>query len=198
MQFEGNAQSLRLVATLQVLADYKSLNLTFGMLSALMKYVSPSDQASKKAKNRAWKKPGYFASENAVVAEIRSQTGTGAARHPICFVVEAADDIVYLAADVEDGVKKGVMSWPELETWLKDAGGPSVVSALQGMEHILKAGSDAIPPGLEDDIYASAFRTAAIAVMVKSAARGFEHHYSGIMEGRYEGALLKDSDAADL
>jgi dGTPase len=198
LQFEGNAQSLRLVATLQVLADYKGLNLTFGTLSALMKYVSPSDQASKKAKNRAWKKPGYFASENAVVAEIRSETGTGAARHPICFLVEAADDIVYLAADVEDGVKKGVMSWPELETWLKDAGGPSVVSALQGMEHILKVGSEAIAPGLEDDIYASAFRTAAIGVMVKSAAHAFEHHYSGIMEGRYEGALLKDSDAADL
>ncbi|MGO4213141.1 dGTP triphosphohydrolase, partial [Terriglobus sp. YAF25] len=43
LRFEGNAQSLRLVATLQVLADRTGLNLTFGTLSALRKYVSPSN-----------------------------------------------------------------------------------------------------------------------------------------------------------
>src|SRR5579863_2314143 len=43
LNFEGNAQSLRLVTTLQVLADRSGLNLTFGTLSAMCKYVAPSD-----------------------------------------------------------------------------------------------------------------------------------------------------------
>ena len=63
LRFEGNAQSLRLVARLQILADDKGLNLTFGTLSALMKYVASSDVADNHATNRALKKPGYFASE---------------------------------------------------------------------------------------------------------------------------------------
>ena len=43
LQFEGNAQTLRLVAKLQILADDNGLNLTFGTLSASCKYVARSD-----------------------------------------------------------------------------------------------------------------------------------------------------------
>ena len=198
LRFEGNAQSLRLVATLQVLADYTGLNLTYGTLSALMKYVAPSAKASKKVANRAWRKPGYFASENEVVAKVRYETGTGEARNPICFLVEAADDIVYLAADVEDGVKKGVMSWREVEDRLNGSSGPSINTSLEAMNHILKAGSPEVRPGLEDDTYASAFRTAAIGVMVESASKTFQRRYQEIMDGNYENSLLKDSEAQDL
>ena len=114
LRFEGNAQSLRLVARLQILADDKGLNLAFGTLSALMKYVASSDRAGNHA-NPALKKPGYFASENEIVQEIQDRTGTFGTRHPISFLVEAADDIAYLPADVEDAVKKGVLAWSEVE-----------------------------------------------------------------------------------
>ena len=53
------------------------------------------------------KKMGYFASENSIIQQIRESTGTGAARNPLTFLVEAADDIVYSVADIEDGVKEG-------------------------------------------------------------------------------------------
>ena len=135
--FEGNAQSLRLVATLHVLADYTGLNLTYGTLSASMKYVASSEQANRRANNKSLRKPGYFASEQDVVSDVRDKTGTGGARNPICYLVEAADDIVYLAADVEDGVKKGVLRWSWLERTLKERGGPSIASSLAGMERIL-------------------------------------------------------------
>ena len=153
-----------------------------------MKYVASSDQVGRDPANKAMKKPGYFASENGVVDQIRMETGTGDARNPICFLVEAADDIVYLAADVEDGVKKGVMSWLELEEKLKAsaAGNPSMVDAIEGLEKILKAGGDTVPPNLEDDVYASAFRTAAIGVMVKAVAKTFARQYPEIMDGRYK------------
>jgi dGTPase len=198
LKFEGNAQSLRLVAKLQVLADYTGLNLTFGTLSVLGKYIPPSDQADGEAKNRAHRKPGYFASEAGIVNEVREKTGTGDARNPICYLVEAADDIVYLAADVEDAIKKNVLSWKEVEETLKESDAGSVRAALELQVHILKAGGTSMPSDLEGDIMAAAFRTAAIGVMVGAAFKVFQRQYEAIMQGQYEGALLSNSEANDL
>lgn len=198
LKFEGNAQSLRLVATLQVLADYTGLNLTFGTLSALGKYLATSDQADSEGSDRARKKPGYFASESGIVRQVRDETGTGDARNPICYLVEAADDVVYLAADVEDAVKKGVLSWHEVERALRQKNGNSVQAALEMQSRILKAGRPDMPDDLEDDIKAAAFRTGAIGVMVGAAFKVFQAKYDAIMLGTYQGALLPDSDATDL
>ncbi|MCY4030188.1 MAG: dNTP triphosphohydrolase [Acidobacteria bacterium] len=198
LRFEGNAQSLRLVATLQVLADYKGLNFTYGTLSALMKYVAASDVADGDHSDPAFRKPGYFASESDVVAEIREATGTGEARHPIAVLVEAADDIVYLAADVEDGVRKSVLSWSDVLNELPTGDDVAVDASLTQMDRILKAGRAAPLPGLEDDIHASAFRTAAIGVMVEHCSEAFQEKYEDIIVGRYRGTLLSDSAAKGL
>ena len=115
--FEGNGETLRLVAELQILADDNGLNLTFGTLSAACKYVAPSHQLVRKG-DQAKKKPGYFASENDLVRRVRDETGTGDARNPITYLVEAADDIVYSVADIEDGIKKRILSWHDLEAEL--------------------------------------------------------------------------------
>jgi dGTPase len=197
LNFEGNAQSLRLVATLQVLADRTGLNLTFGTLSALRKYVASSDKADKDSPNRAWKKPGYFASENDIVNQIREATGTGEARNPICFLVEAADDIVYLAADVEDAVKKGVLSWNDIHEKLESKS-DSVQRAIKLQENILKAGRPEVPRNLDNDVRVAAFRTAAISVMAGAVIDTFKKHYQPIMHGKHEGDLLDESDAKDL
>lgn len=197
LRFEGNAQSLRLVATLQVLADRTGLNLTFGTLSALMKYVATSNEADKGTPNRAWRKPGYFASENDIVNEIREATGTDSARNPICFLVEAADDIVYLAADVEDAVKKGILSWTNVQEKL-DLESDSVQQAIKRKEEILKAGRSEVPKNLDDDAHAAAFRTAAIGVITDAAVETFKKVYEQIMDGKHEGDLVDESEAKDL
>lgn len=197
LRFEGNAQSLRLVATLQVLADRTGLNLTFGTLSALRKYVVPSDKADKDSSNRAWRKPGYFASENDIVNQIRENTGTEAARNPICFLVEAADDIVYLAADVEDAVKKGILSWTDVQEKLAIKS-DSVQQALKRKDGILKAGRPEVPKDLDDDAHVAAFRTGAIAVMAEAVIDTFKELYPAIIDGKHEGDLLDESEAKDL
>lgn len=198
LKFEGNAQSLRLVTRLQVLADDKGLNLTFGTLSALCKYLATSTEADKEAANRALHKPGYFTSEEAIVHEVRKATGTGRTRNPISYLVEAADDIVYLAADVEDAVKKGVLSWQELESELLKSDSNSVKEVMKSQNAILRAGREKPPSHLDDDLQAAAFRTAAIGHMVDGADSVFKEKYSDIMEGKYLGALLEDSSARDL
>ena len=199
LKFEGNAQSLRLVARLQILADDTGLNLTFGTLSALAKYIAPSHKADGDHPNHACRKPGYFKSEADIVAQIRDETGTGNARNPICFLVEAADDIVYLPADIEDAVKKHVLSWSELEAELKEhAHADSVKASLDLQQHILTVNGVHSGSDLDDDIRATVFRTAAIRTMVDAVCSVFQNHYDDIMHGRYVGTLLKDSDANPL
>jgi len=93
LHFEGNAQTLRIVAKLQILADFDGLNLTFGTLSALSKYTASSVEVGIN-QDHAKAKTGFFTSEKDRVQKIRQKTGTGDARNPITFLVEAADDIV--------------------------------------------------------------------------------------------------------
>jgi len=198
LQFGGNAQSLRLLTKLQILADFNGLNLTFGTLSASCKYIAPSHESGDNG-DHAKSKPGYFASENDIVKQIRKKTGTGDARNPITYLVEAADDIVYSVADVEDAVKKKVLVWSsDVEDDLKKTKDPAIENSLSGMRRILKAGTDKIPEGLPDDIWASAFRTSVIIVVVQAVVKEFQVQYDKIMAGQYTGELVKGCEAASL
>lgn len=214
LQFEGNAQTLRIVAKLQVLADFHGLNLTYGTLSALCKYTASSLEARayEKAKgeldgiekthgggsrqfseaaaklDHAKSKIGYFTSESNLVQEIREKTKTGDARNPITFLVEAADDIVYAVADIEDGVKKRILSWAELSQFLQkgpEAAAATVRTILKRQEAILVPSPN--PEDLPDDIRCAAFRTAAIGVLVEAAADTFRENYEEIMAGKFAG-----------
>ena len=192
LKFEGNAQTLRIVAKLQILADYNGLNLTFGTLSALCKYTAPSHEAGQ-SRDHAKSKPGYFASENELVKLIRDKIGIGDTRNPITFLVEAADDIVYSVADIEDGIKKGIISWGQLEGILKTAEretADAVQEVLETKDRILKAGRDKVPDDLPGDIHGSAFRTAAIGFLVEGAKVTFGQNYDAIMGGQFQEELV--------
>ena len=201
LKFEGNAQTLRLVAKLQILADQYGLNLTYATLSAACKYIAPSHEAGVPGGgNHACDKPGFFASENKLIQEIRDQTGTGAARHPITFLVEAADDIVYSVADIEDGIKKGVLGWNE---FLEELSGCEPKISPTRLDEIMAQknkilGSDGREPTEQfaDDIHASDFRTAAIGFLVGAASENFKSNYDSIIDGNYHFDLLHSEDCA--
>jgi dGTPase len=199
LRFEGNAQTLRIVSKLQFLADYNGLNLTFGTLSALMKYTAASHEGNLQ-NDKSKKKPGFFAAEAKLVERIRAETATGAARNPITYLVEAADDIVYSVADIEDGIKKGILTWATLEGLLRQqcgAAGTLVDTILNAKHNILCAGRKE-PPPLPDDVHGSAFRTAAIQTLVSRAGESFLKNKDRIMSGEFTADLLtaeQDTDA---
>ena len=195
-QFEGNAQAFRLVTKLQILADFYGLNLTYGTLSASCKYIAASNALNEH--DHAYVKPGYFASEVDIVTDVREKTGTGEARNPITFLVEAADDAVYSVADIEDAVRKRILTWPDVRYSLDDAKDPAIKAALEGAERILKAGAGSVPAGLPCDVYASAFRTASIYVVVQASIEVFKTNYNAIMSGTYRKELIDDSTAQVL
>lgn len=117
-EFEGNAQSLRLLCRLQNTIGPAGLDLTAATLAALMKYSVSSSQVSKNS--AASKKHGYFVSESDIVEWIRQKTGLEKGqRHPLTWLMEASDDIAYSVLDIEDAIKKGLVSPEDLLAHLR-------------------------------------------------------------------------------
>ena len=198
--FEGNAQTLRLVSKLQLLLDLHGLNLTAGTFSAACKYTATSEQAGQDSSDHGKSKPGYFASEDEVVRAVREATGTGEARNPITFLVEASDDAVYSTSDLTDGVKKGVLHWSTIEKRLR-AGDDSkelISKCLKYVEEQMQKGSLPTSGRAEDEARIQIFGVAAIFHIVTSAFEAFKENYEEIMAGEYRGELVKDSRAWEL
>jgi dGTPase len=191
-RFEGNAQGIRTVSNTFLLADRFGLNFTAGTLAAALKYVAPSDQVD--IRQHEMSKPGFFASESEIVAKVRHATGTPDCRHPVAYFVEAADDIVYCAVDLEDGVRRGTLIWDDVETaLLKESGKADIVKKAlkQAHEHIRPA---RLKGKEKSDALAQAFRVAAISLMVIAARETFKSQYSAIMNGEYHQELLMDTN----
>jgi dGTPase len=197
LNFEGNAQTQRLLSRLQILADEYGLNLTCGTLSASCKYVARSNQIDPNVHERS--KHGFFASENDLIDRIRSETGTGESRNPITYLVEASDDIVYSSVDLEDGVKKGILSWDKVEDLLHEHVGPKSRPLERALENTHKKIDKAKLQGRrKDEALSQAFRTNAIIESVRAATEAYKTNYDKIIGGNYHNELLKDSDASGL
>jgi dGTPase len=110
--FDGNAQGLRVLTKLQLLNDLYGLNLTYATLGAYLKYPN----AGKIDKSKIYsKKRGVFQSESDYLKKIsvncNMNQGESIIRHPLSFLMEAADSICYLVMDIEDGFNKGWYSY---------------------------------------------------------------------------------------
>ena len=112
--FEGNAQALRLVSKLHFLVDEHGMNLTYALLNTIVKYPVASDEIDPKSGNIKDKKLGYYLADENIFREIQEATGTNGRRHPLTFILEAADDIAYKTADIEDAFIKGFISYQKL------------------------------------------------------------------------------------
>ncbi len=114
IKFEGNAQGFRLLNK----KEY-GLKLTAATLGAFTKYPCPSYFPARNKKRKSQKKFGFFETEGErfkKVAEelgLVQQTETNWCRHPLAFLVEAADDICYSIIDLEDGCRLGLVSVDE-------------------------------------------------------------------------------------
>ncbi|TXD75119.1 deoxyguanosinetriphosphate triphosphohydrolase [Aequorivita antarctica] len=113
VDFEGNANGFK------ILTESKNgveggLRLTYATLGAFMKYPKQS-LPKKPTAHVADKKFGVFQSETDFFTEVVSELGllnrnnNGFARHPLTFLVEAADDICYTIIDFEDGINLGLI-----------------------------------------------------------------------------------------
>lgn len=119
LNFEGNAQTFRLVTRLQLINDGFGLDLTRATLAAMMKYPTSSYELDKKF--CAKKKHGFFESDRKVAEDVLHSVGLSIGRrHPLAYIMEACDDIAYATIDVEDCVKKGLASFNDVVVYLEN------------------------------------------------------------------------------
>jgi dGTPase len=134
------------------------------------------------------------------VKRIQEESGTGPARNPITYLVEAADDIVYSTGDLVDGVKKGVITWRTIEERLSDP--ETSTAANRALLERTRAYIDRASPALVGKAYEEAlaqyFATLAVGTAVAATLATFRSIYPDIANGTYHGTLIEDSDAAGL
>jgi dGTPase len=203
--FEGNAQTLRILTKLHTLKDEFGFNLTVASMASIIKYPRSSKEGNKSKeeieKNQlgvSYKKFGYLQAEKDRFEKITEFTGINTFRHPVTFLLEAADDIAYSAADIEDGCKKGVLTYEtilnilntHLDTKIEDEN-----ELLNEFINTYKA-----PYNNEEplDSAVAHFRIKAQGFMINSVIDTFIEQHDEILNGTFDQDILKHSKAKNV
>ena len=180
--FEGNANGFRLLTHQFEGRRPGGFALTYTTLAAIVKYPWSSARAPESGKF------GYFQSERSTYLDVASYLGIlpvdpasgHYVRHPLVYLVEAADDICYQVMDVEDAYKLRILSYERtvdllLRYFLAD-----------GRDHAL-ATLETIGDRNERIAY---LRAKAINILVEACAEVFIEHEEEILRGAFTGTLV--------
>ena len=126
LRFEGNAQGFRVVTRLQNSDNPGGLQLTCATLAAFTKYPREAWLGGNRFDGASMGKHGFTVQDRDLFDEVATQTGlirrmpnvSAWFRHPLAFLVEAADDICYRVIDIEDGYRMGYLGYDEVEALL--------------------------------------------------------------------------------
>ena len=123
-QFDGNAQGFRELTKLHYLGDLCGLNLTMGTLASTLKYPNVGSMNKEDKHNVGNHKHGVFSTEVYHLANIAEACGMKKAdgsykRHPLSFLMEAADSICYNVMDLDDAYDKAIISIDDVRNALK-------------------------------------------------------------------------------
>lgn len=187
--FEGNTQALRLVTKLHYLVDEHGMNLTKALLGTIIKYPVSSLEINKNSGNIKDKKMGYYYAERDIFADLQESLGTHGARHPLAYVLEAADDIAYRTADIEDAFKKGCITFGQLVQELKECGKGEAADSeyVRMVESLEERYRKAVERGIAQPEN-HAVQNWVIRVqgrLIACATYGFAKNYKEIMNGTY-------------
>lgn len=183
LMFEGNAQGFRSLTRLQYFPQVGGMQLTSAILGTFTKYPRASAVDEPQLKGISGKKFGFMRSEADLFQELADELGllrkTGSSmawhRHPLAFLVEAADDTCYHIMDVEDGFKAGVVSFDELrslyEPWLT----PEQLAKAEKYDNLQRR--------------AEYFRALTVGEVIKEAIEVFDANYDGLMSGAFDDEL---------
>ena len=197
-KFEGNAQGFRIITKLQNPTIKGGLRLSCATLAAFTKYPKESLLESTKTKShkeKLYKKYGFFQAEKDLFKEVAEETGLPKksgyknslfwCRHPLAFLVEAADDICYRVMDLEDGFRLGLLSFEDTEALLMPLKGSASLSLYNERNENDRIGY---------------LRAKAISQLVNTLAVAFIDEEENIMNGKMDKdliSLLPTSDALE-
>lgn len=188
LNFDGNVQGFRILRKLGLARDDNSYNLTMPVLATIIKYPYSSIEGNKKGDGFRYcqKKFGYFVSEekdyNIIIETLGLKKNQ---RHPLTYLLEAADDIAYSVSDIEDGHKLGIITL----NLIKEAF--SANDCLPELE-------DLKPFEKDIDLYVHELRIKCQSKMLVDVTNKFNEKVESFIEGNFEGDLLKESDSKNL
>ncbi len=180
IHFEGNANSFRTLVHQFNGRRAGGFAMTYSTLASIVKYPFSSSQAGKRGKF------GFFTTEKEAFERIAAQLGMlqlgpeHYARHPLVYLVEAADDICYQVMDIEDGHKLKIIDTDETLRLLLsffDA------DRQQHMHQVM----DSVADPNEKVAY---LRSCIVGLLVQECAATFVDHESEILQGRFDGGLI--------
>jgi dGTPase len=183
--FEGNANAFRILTHLFYGKNESQFALTYSTTAALVKY--PCESIAGRDKSKVYlKKYGFFASETATFKKIAERLGMLCFqesplicyRHPLTFLVEAADDICYYIIDIEDAHRLGIFNDQEVWELLKNLLGGDTDDTLKRYRDIHDS---------NDKI--SFLRAKCINSLIMECSRVFQENLPRIMDGTFNSSI---------
>ncbi|MFO7869340.1 MAG: deoxyguanosinetriphosphate triphosphohydrolase [Bacteroidales bacterium] len=196
INFEGNANAFRLL-THQFTGRRKGgFALTYATIGTLLKY--PCTSTDKKESISPYEKFGAFQTEKETLLQVAQKLGlqkinansTAFCRHPLAFLMEAADDICYQIVDIEDAHRLGILSGKETKDLLYAFFDPQLdTSALRELEQTMLDVSD-------ENEQIVILRSRTINKLIEDCVDVFWNNYAGIMNGTFYSSLTKNVTGA--
>lgn len=178
--FEGNANSFRLLTHQFCGRREGGYAMTYSTLASIVKYPYSSLHAGQAGKF------GFFASEEEVYRRVAAELGIPEiengrfARHPLCYLMEAADDICYQIMDIEDAHKLKILATDEVKHLLLgyfDA---------EKQQHLRTTMSRLSDPNEQ----VGYLRSKVIGALVAECSRIFVDNEQAILRGEFQGSLI--------
>lgn len=185
--FEGNANAFRILTHRFHGRREGGFVMTYSTLASIVKYPFASSEA------RGHGKFGFFAPEEDSYRKIADELGIARlsadgeplryARHPLVYLMEAADDICYEIMDIEDAHKLKLLTYQETEDLLLGFfDSDTRASILQRVEE------DGVTDVNEKVVY---MRACVVGLLESECVHAFVDHESQILAGTFEGSLIK-------
>ncbi len=183
--FEGNANAFRLLTHQFCGRRPGGFVMTYSTLGSIVKYPFASSAAGKKGKF------GFFESERENYQRIADEMGIirlsapkeplRYVRHPLVYLVEAADDICYEIMDLEDAHKLKILSTDQTRDLMLGFVTPD------RREHIIQRATADVSDLNEQVAY---FRSCAIGALERECVRVFVENEESILAGTFTGSLI--------
>ncbi|WP_223609321.1 deoxyguanosinetriphosphate triphosphohydrolase [Chryseobacterium sp. OSA05B] len=188
VNFEGNANAIRVLAQRQQGKDEGGIQLTFSTLASIAKY--PCEAVAKKKGIIHRKKFGFFQNEKAIFLEIAKATNLILEneepyifkRHPFVWLVEAADDICYNIIDMEDAHRLGIVSTADCENLFFEL----IKSESSDMDKV----KNKLASISNENEKISYLRAKAINALINKSLEIYKHNFETILQGNLDNGLL--------
>ncbi|ASW76341.1 deoxyguanosinetriphosphate triphosphohydrolase [Chryseobacterium piperi] len=188
VNFEGNANAIRVLAQQQQGKDEGGIQLTFSTLASIAKY--PCEAIAKKKGVIHRKKFGFFQNEKEIFLEIAKGTNLILEseepyifkRHPFVWLVEAADDICYNIIDMEDAHRLGIVSTSDCENLFFEL----IKSESNDTDRV----KNKLASISNENEKISYLRAKAINALINKSLEIYKHEFETILQGNLTNGLL--------